>query len=138
MTGADLTHVDTWLFDLDNTLYPLESGIAAQMDEKITDYMVALTGLERGDARALQKQYLADYGTTLNGLLLHHQVDPPHYHAFVHDLALDAIAPTLDLRAAVDAAAWAPTRTVVIPSSAAGSRLRSESSKKAVVCGVTA
>ena len=102
MTGADLTHVDTWLFDLDNTLYPLDSGIAAQMDEKITDYMASLTGLDRVEARALQKQYLADYGTTLNGLLLHHQIDPPHYHAFVHDLLLDAIAPSADLRAAVE------------------------------------
>ena len=102
MNGADLTHVDTWLFDLDNTLYPLESGIAAQMDEKITDYMVRLTGLERAPARALQKQYLADHGTTLNGLLHHHRVDPAHYHAYVHDLILDGIAPTEDLRAAVE------------------------------------
>ncbi len=101
MSGADLIHIDTWLFDLDNTLYPLESGIAAQMDEKITDYVVALTGSDRTAARALQKRYLADYGTTLNGLLLHHRVEPADYHAFVHDLALDGIAPAADLRAAV-------------------------------------
>ncbi len=101
MNGADLTHIDTWLFDLDNTLYPLDSGVAEQVDDKITDYMAAVTGLERTEARALQKRYLADHGTTLNGLLLHHQVEPAHYHAYVHDVALDGIAPAAELRAAV-------------------------------------
>lgn len=101
MTGTDLRHIDTWLFDLDNTLYPLESGIAHQMDAKITDYMATITGLDRVEAHALQKRYLADYGTTLNGLLLHHLVEPADYHAFVHDVALDGIAPAADLRAGV-------------------------------------
>jgi putative hydrolase of the HAD superfamily len=91
--GADLRHVNTWLFDLDNTLYPLESGLAGRMSPRITDYVEALTGLPRPEALALQKRYLADHGLTLKGLMDHHGVDPDHYHAMVHDVPLDCLAP---------------------------------------------
>ena len=50
--GADLRHVETWLFDLDNTLYPLESGLSARMTPRITDFVETLTGLPRAEAWA--------------------------------------------------------------------------------------
>jgi putative hydrolase of the HAD superfamily len=90
---ADLRHVDTWLFDLDNTLYPLESGLAARMSPRITDFVERLTGLGRPEALALQKRYLADHGLTLKGLMDHHGVDPDAYHAVFHDVPLDGLAP---------------------------------------------
>ena len=90
---ADLRHIETWLFDLDNTLYPLESGLAEMVSAKITDFVAELTGLPHDEARALQKRYLADYGLTLSGLLTHHGVDPNIYHAMFHDLPLDGLAP---------------------------------------------
>jgi putative hydrolase of the HAD superfamily len=92
-SGADLRHIDTWLFDLDNTLYPLESGLAEVVSAKITDFVAELTGLPRDEARTLQKRYLADYGLTLSGLLTHHGVDPNVYHAMFHDLPLDSLEP---------------------------------------------
>ena len=72
---ADLRHVDTWLFDLDNTLYPAESGLMAEIERRMTAYVMQVTGLPRDDAYRLQKQYLADYGLTLGGLVEHHGVD---------------------------------------------------------------
>lgn len=99
MSGADLTDVDTWLFDLDNTLYPHESGLAELSSERITDFMEELTGLPRDEARALQKRYLAEEGLTLGGLIRHHGVDPDHYHARFHDLPLEGLARDGDLRA---------------------------------------
>jgi putative hydrolase of the HAD superfamily len=99
--GADLRHVDTWLFDLDNTLYPVETGIAQRMAGRMTDYVEALTGLPRPEALVLQKRYLLEYGLTLRGLMEHHGVDPDHYHAIFDDLPLDclvvdpALAPAL-------------------------------------------
>ncbi len=89
---ADLRHVDTWLFDLDNTLYPLESGLAGHVSERITGYVERLTGLPRDEARALQKRYLAEHGLTLRGLMLHHDVDPDEYHALFADLSLEMLA----------------------------------------------
>jgi putative hydrolase of the HAD superfamily len=99
--GTDLRHIDTWLFDLDNTLYPLESGLAARMSPRITDFVETLTGLPRVDALALQKRYLAEHGLTLKGLIDHHGVDPDVYHATFHDIPLDCLAADPALRAAL-------------------------------------
>jgi putative hydrolase of the HAD superfamily len=99
--GADLRRIDTWLFDLDNTLYPLESGLAARVSPRITDFVERLTGLPRPEALALQKRYLAEHGLTLRGLMDHHGVDPDVYHATFHDVPLDCLAPDPALAAAL-------------------------------------
>jgi putative hydrolase of the HAD superfamily len=99
--AADLRHIDTWLFDLDNTLYPLETGLAALMSPRITDFVEELTGLPREEALALQKGYLADHGLTLRGLMDNHGVDPGAYHARFHDVPLDGLDPDPALHAAL-------------------------------------
>jgi len=96
-----LRHVDTWLFDLDNTLYPAESGFMGEIEKRMTDYVQKVTGLDREAAYRLQKQYLADYGLTLGGLVAHHGVDPADFHAIFHDLSLDALAHDPELIAAI-------------------------------------
>lgn len=100
--AADLRHVDTWLFDLDNTLYPLETGLAARMSPRITDFVEELTGLPRQEALALQKRFLADHGLTLRGLMEHHGVDPDVYHARFHDVPLDCLDGDDALRPALE------------------------------------
>ncbi len=82
MTGPDAKHdlasfppgrhfrrVDTWVFDLDNTLYPPDSDLWPRIDARITAYMIAMFGLDGLSARALQKYYYRRYGTTLSGLI---------------------------------------------------------------------
>jgi len=71
-----LDHIESWVFDLDNTLYPRTCDLFAQVDTLITQYMMDVTGMEKVAARRLQKDYYRDHGTTLNGLMLHHDVDP--------------------------------------------------------------
>jgi len=90
--SADLAHVDTWLFDLDNTLYPLETGLGIEISGRITNYVERLTGLPRPEAAALQKRYLDEHGLTLRGLMLHHGVDPDDYHQMFADLSLAALS----------------------------------------------
>ena len=90
--SADLSHVDTWLFDLDNTLYPAESGFMAAIVHRMTDYVERVTGLPREAAFKLQKTYLAEHGLTLKGMMLNHGVDPAEFHAIFHDLSLEALA----------------------------------------------
>jgi putative hydrolase of the HAD superfamily len=97
----DLSHIDTWLFDLDNTLYPVESGFMGQIEGRMTDFVERLTSLPRDEAYRLQKTYLAEHGTTLRGLMIHHGVDPDEFHALFHDLALDSLAHDPDLLAAL-------------------------------------
>jgi putative hydrolase of the HAD superfamily len=101
MTGADLRHVTTWLFDLDNTLYPVESGFMREIEQRITAFVMKVTGLERDAAYKLQKVYLKDHGLSLTGLMLHHGVDPAEFHAVFHDLSLESLARDPDLVAAL-------------------------------------
>jgi putative hydrolase of the HAD superfamily len=98
---ADLRHVDTWLFDLDNTLYPAESGFMAAIVDRMTDFVERVTGLPREEAFRLQKAYLAEHGLTLKGMMLNHGVDPAEFHAIFHDLSLEALARDADLLAAL-------------------------------------
>lgn len=89
---TDLTHVDTWLFDLDNTLYPEESGFMRLVEARMTDFVQQVTGLPRDEAYVLQKKYYAEHGLTLTGLIRHHGADPKDFFALHHDLSLDALA----------------------------------------------
>ena len=107
---ADLTHIDTWLFDLDNTLYPAESGFMGQVEGRMTDFVAKVTGLPRDEAYVLQKKYLAEHGLTLRGLMLNHGVDPADFHALFHDLSLELLAQDPDL---VSALARLPGRRLI-------------------------
>ena len=83
--------IETWVFDLDNTLYPLDTGLGVDISGRITDYVQRLTGLPRCEAAALQRRYLEEHGLTLRGLMLHHGVDPDAYHAMFDDLPLEVL-----------------------------------------------
>jgi putative hydrolase of the HAD superfamily len=95
--SADLSHVDTWLFDLDNTLYPEESGFMKLVESRMTDFVQQVTGLPRDEAFALQKRYYAEHGLTLTGLIKHHGADPKDFFALHHDLSLEALSKDPDL-----------------------------------------
>ena len=98
-----LTHVTDWVFDLDNTLYPRECNLFAQIDLLISDYMVRVTQLPYDEARALQKAYYRDYGTTLNGLMQRHEVDPDHFLSTVHAIDYSPVVAHPDLIGAIGA-----------------------------------
>jgi len=99
--SADLTHVTTWLFDLDNTLYPAESGFMGEIERRMTAFVQRVTGLERDEAYRLQKSYLAEHGLTLVGLMREHGVDPKDFHAIFHNMSLEALAHDPELIAAI-------------------------------------
>lgn len=101
--SADLSHVDTWLFDLDNTLYPAESGFMGLIEGRMTDFVERFTGLPREDARALQKKYYLEHGTTLAGLMTYHGMEPAAFLEDVHDVALDGLVADTALHAAIAA-----------------------------------
>lgn len=98
---ADLSHVDTWLFDLDHTLYPPECELMGLVDERMNAYIRRLTGLDEAASRELRRRYFLDHGTTLAGLMHHHGVDPAAYVAEVQDVSMDCLSPDPELRAAL-------------------------------------
>ena len=103
-TEADplrFAHVTDWVFDLDNTLYPHHSNLFSQIDLKMTAYVAELLRLSREDARALQKQLYLEYGTTLNGLMERHKIDPDDFLNKVHDIDYSWLTPDPVLGAAI-------------------------------------
>jgi putative hydrolase of the HAD superfamily len=94
-----LAAVDTWLFDLDNSLYPPSAGLFAQIDLRMEAYVARLLGIGRDAARAVQKRYFHEHGTTLRGLMLSHAIDPYHFLADVHAIDLGALRPDPGLAA---------------------------------------
>lgn len=85
-------HVDTWVFDLDNTLYPHESQVWPQVDARITLFLSELFGLDGLSSRALQKYFYQRYGTTLKGLMEEHAIHPDDFLDFVHHIDLSLLA----------------------------------------------
>jgi putative hydrolase of the HAD superfamily len=96
-------HVDTWVFDLDNTLYPASSDLWPKIDHRITLFMIRLFGLDGMSSRALQKYYYKHYGTTLRGLMTEHGVDAETFLKFVHDVDRSSLLPDHSLAAAIAA-----------------------------------
>ncbi len=93
--------VRDWIFDLDDTLYPPESGVFTAVMNRIRAYAARVTGTAGEDAVALQRSYAARYGTTLRGLMEEHGVDPVEFLADVHAVDRSALAPDAALAEAL-------------------------------------
>jgi putative hydrolase of the HAD superfamily len=117
---ADLARVETWVFDLDNTLYPTSLRLFDQVNAKMQAYVMQALSLEADAADALRRRYWAEHGTTLAGLMLHHRLDPEPFLEAVHDIDLRAVLPDTRLAAAI---AGLPGRKVVYTN---GSRRHAE------------
>ena len=101
--SPDLGHVTTWLFDLDDTLYPAESGLMAEIERRMTAFVMRVTGLPREAAFRLQKDYLVEHGVTLLGLMKHHGVDPVEFADAYVDIELDILSHDPELVGAIAA-----------------------------------
>jgi len=88
---AAFSHVTDWVFDLDNCLYPASAGLFDLIDERMTAYIQRLEDCSPEEAKRVQKAHFHEHGTTLAGLMKTHDVDPHHFLADVHDIALDRV-----------------------------------------------
>ncbi len=110
MVADAFSHVRTWVFDLDNTLYPPAVRLFDQIDRRMTDFVMRTLNLSRSEADFLRKRYWRDYGTTLAGLMMHHGIDPAPYLVEVHAIDFSVLSPDPALRAGI---ARLPGRRVV-------------------------
>ena len=97
------SHVNTWIFDLDNTLYPPEAALFAQIEKRMTAHVTRVLGVEAAEADRLRMHYWRDYGTTLAGLMAEHDIDPHAYLLDVHDIDFSVLTPDPALSAAIAA-----------------------------------
>lgn len=91
MVKQHFSHVRHWVFDLDNTLYPPAVRLFDQIERKMTDVVMRVTGTDQAEANTLRKRWWMDHGTTLAGLMANHQLDPDAYLTEVHDISFDAL-----------------------------------------------
>jgi putative hydrolase of the HAD superfamily len=85
-------HIRDWVFDLDNCLYPASTGLFSLIDERMGAYIQRLLDVDSEEARRVQKAHFHEHGTTLAGLMKHHEVDPTEFLEDVHDIPLDRVA----------------------------------------------
>ena len=101
MPRAAFAHVRTWVFDLDNTLYPPEARLFDQIERRMTGYVMRLLAVPAAEADALRARYWRSHGTTLAGLMREHALDPGPYLEEVHDIDLGGLTPAPALAAAL-------------------------------------
>ena len=95
-------HVETWVFDLDNTLYPHHVNLWQQVDERIRDYIARYLKVTQEEAFRLQKDYYKRYGTSMRGLMTVHGMKPDDFLDFVHQIDHSPLTPNAALGAAIE------------------------------------
>jgi putative hydrolase of the HAD superfamily len=97
-----LRHIDCWIFDLDNCLYPASANLFELIDLRMGEFIQRLLGVDATEARRVQKGYFQEHGTTLAGLMVSHGIEPREFLDYVHDIDLARITADPDVVAAID------------------------------------
>ena len=103
MSREAFSHVDTWVFDLDNTLYPPSARLFDQIEVRMVRWVMDALKVDKDRANYLRKHYWHTYGTTLAGLMREHDLDPGPYLHDVHDISMDVLTPDPVLAARIKA-----------------------------------
>ncbi|KIT17761.1 pyrimidine 5'-nucleotidase [Jannaschia aquimarina] len=114
---ADFAHIDTWVFDLDETLYPPSTPLFPQIETRMTDWIMRETGADRVEADRLRTSWWEHHGTTLAGLMADHGIDPHPFLADVHDIDFSVLSPDPAL---ADALAALPGRRIIFTNGTVG------------------
>src|SRR5713226_2069496 len=83
--------VETWIFDLDNTLYPASCRLFDQVQLRMTEFICERLSVSPEEAAELRRTYFREHGTTLRGLMTRDDIDPHEFLAFVHDVDLACV-----------------------------------------------
>ena len=92
-----MENISNWVFDLDNTLYKAECGLFDKVHILMGKFIEERLDLSSGEAQALRSKYYHQYGTTLRGLMIEHQINPDEYLEYVHQINYDVVIPNESL-----------------------------------------
>ena len=96
------SNIETWVFDLDNTLYPHHLNLWQQVDDRIRGFVAAFLKVSPDEAFRIQKDYYKRYGTTMRGLMTEHDLNPDDFLEFVHQIDHSPLTPNAALGAALE------------------------------------
>lgn len=97
------SHVDHWVFDLDNTLYSPEVRLFDQIERHMATFVMDQLNVDEKTAHHLRRHYWETHGTTLAGLMVEHDIDPDEFLALVHDIDLSGVTKNPNLRSKITA-----------------------------------
>lgn len=90
---------DAILFDLDNTLYSESCGVFDLIDQRMNEWLISNLQIPATEVNQFRNKYFIKYGTTLRGLMLHHEVNPRDFLDYVHDVPVhEFLSADLELR----------------------------------------
>ena len=92
---------ESWVFDLDNTLYPVSANLFDQIDKRMCAYIANFLEVNHAEAYKIQKRYFREYGTSLKGMMDNHQMDPVPYLEYVHEVDLSVIEQDVRMESAL-------------------------------------
>ena len=92
--------IRTWVFDLDNTLYPARA-LYDEIGDRMTTYIARALQVGAEEALRLREHYFHEYGATITGLIRHHGIDPNDFLLSVHDADHSVLDPDPNLRALI-------------------------------------
>jgi putative hydrolase of the HAD superfamily len=117
MTGKrSFDHIETWVFDLDNTLYPHHVNLWQQVDQRIGEFISTYLNVSQQDARIIQKDYYRRYGTSMRGMMTEHGIHADDYLAYVHKIDHSPLEPNPTMGAAI---AKLPGRKLILTNGSA-------------------
>jgi len=111
MTTRAFNHIETWVFDLDNTLYPHHVNLWEQVDARIGEFIGNHLKVDAVEARRIQKDYYLRYGTSMRGMMTEHGISADEYLAYVHHIDHSPLEPN---PAMGDAIAKLPGRKLIL------------------------
>ncbi len=110
-------HVDTWVFDLDDTLYPRSVDLHGQMRERVVTFIAGRMKIDRAAAQAVHVDYYERFGSTLQGMVQLHGIAPNDFLDFVHQIDLSVLVHNEDL---IDALRALPGRRIIFTNAPRG------------------
>ncbi len=114
-------HINTWVFDLDNTLYPASCRLFDQMHVRMSDFIIQEFGVDEAEAKRRRHSYYIKYGTTLRGLMVEHDMQPDAFLDYVHEIDYSAVQHSLELKTAL---AKLPGRRLIFTNGTTGHATR--------------
>ena len=100
-SSLNLNKINSWIFDLDNTLYHPSLNIFEEIDSRMQKFISLRLGIGLKEAWTLQKKYFRKYGATLKGLMKFHQIDPKQFLNYVQKINLEKIKVNPELKSAL-------------------------------------
>ena len=93
-----MKHIKNILFDCDGVLYQDLEAVFGQVSKRMTQYISKKLKIDLKEAKELQTNYFHKYNTSLNGLMIHHDIPPTEFLQFVHDIDLSFMEKDIVLR----------------------------------------